>query len=138
MRTHISTTTHPLHPPGYLRNFPASCGSYVPAEALGSVRNMLPLVSELDPAPGCPMNHQQQEIMALPFAVPTFSLQVQQAVGKGLQTSACFCCPPTHWKWWARTRAYGSLAVLSGFIVAAEDPQQMQLLVNDFRMGLWK
>jgi len=84
------------------------------------------------------MNHQQQEIMALPFAIPTFSLQVQQAAGKGLQTSACFCCPPTHWKWWARTRAYGSLAVLSGFIVAAEDPQQMQLLVNDFRMGLWK
>ena len=84
------------------------------------------------------MNHQQQEIMALPFAIPTFSLQVQRAAGKGLQTSACSCCPPAHWKWWARMRAYSSLAVLGGFIVAAEDPQQMQLLVNDFRMGLWK
>lgn len=80
---------------------PASYGSHAPAEALGSMWNLLPLVLEVGHVPGCPMNHlQQEEIITLPSAVPALSLQIELAAGNGpgaLSLLPLSC--PAHRKW---------------------------------------
>ena len=91
-------------PTSYLCDFPASRGSHVPAEALGSMWNLLPLVSEVGPAPGHPT------ITSSRTSWPSHVLPLSQppspaGAGKGSRTSACSCSPPAHRRWWARTKS---------------------------------
>lgn len=137
VRTHITTTTRPRHPP-------ATSATSQPHVVLTCQQRLS------DPCEICfhwcqrwalhPDTLQSPAAghLGRPMCCPSLSLQVQQALGKGLGPQPAPALRPPTGGGGPGQRAYSSLAVLGGIIVAAEDPQQMQLPVNDFRMGPWK